>query len=359
MRVLITIIILIITTGIGQSSADELPLSADNDSQRPMIRFMAVGDIMLGRGVGNRIRKYGTGWLCEKTSSVLHNADVLFGNLESPLTTRYSPTHTENVFMGNPKMAKELTSIGFNVLSVANNHAFDQGRTGLQHTLNHLKDAGIIAVGGGIGNDEPYKAKVMEKNGVKIAFIGAQNVISTSLDIAKAGIAQLDVYHQIKEIKSVRSNVDFIVVSLHWGGEYVNTASDKQKETAHRLIDAGADIIIGHHPHVLQGIERYNGGLIAYSLGNFAFDQRDEKTKRSVILVVDLAKDCAINNPKVVPIAIIDFRPEIDLTSNREKTIKELEDYSRQFGINGVTSIEIFDPATAIMPDVNLPHGVF
>lgn len=359
MRFLITIIILVLSAGIGQSFADDLSLPAVTDTQNSTVRFMAVGDIMLGRGVGNRIRKYGTGWLCEKTSSVLTNADILFGNLESPLTTRYAPTHTENVFMSNPKMAKELASTGFNVLSVANNHAFDQGRTGLQHTLNHLKDAGIIAVGGGVGPKEPYAAKVIEKNGVKIAFIGAQNVIPSSVETIKAGIAQLDVYHQLKEIKSVRSKVDFIIVSLHWGGEYAHTPSAKQKEIAHKFIDAGADIILGHHAHVLQGIERYKGGIIVYSLGNFAFDQRDEKTKRSVILVFQLEKHESIPDPQAVPIAIRDFRPEIDITPTGMKTIKELQEYSRHFGRNGMTSIKIYDPANDIIPDRNPPHGIF
>jgi len=350
----------------GQSSAKETADStggskthAFESKTHSSVRFIAVGDMMLGRGVGSRIRRYGSGWLFMKTESALTEGDILFGNLECPLTTSYTPTHTENAFRADPKMAKELASVGFNAVSVANNHSLDHGRTGLEHTLEHLKNAGIAHVGGGMGPNEPYNAKIVAKNGIKIAFIGAQNIISSDVGPQTAGIAYLDVHHQLKEIKAIEKEVDFTVVSLHWGSEYVDTPSVKQKEIAHKFIDAGADIIIGHHPHILQGIERYRNGLIVYSLGNFAFDQRDEKTKISVILVLDLEKNKPVPDPKAVPIVIRDYRPEIDLTSNGIKTLNELSLLGRHFGINGVTAIQLFDPEKDRIEDEGFEPGLF
>ena len=359
-------IVLIFILVIGKSGANEttysrvenntLPLKGKN---LPSVRFIAVGDMMLGRGVGTRVRKHGLGWLFEKTERVLSEADILFGNLECPLTSRYAPTHTENAFKANPKLAKELARVGFNAVSVANNHSLDHGRTGLKHTLEHLKNAGIAHVGGGIGPNEPYEAKVVEKNGIKIAFIGAQNIIPSDVGPKTAGIAYLDIYHQVKEIKAVEKAVDFTVVSLHWGNEYIDTPSMKQKEIAHKFVDAGADIIIGHHSHVLQGIERYKGGLIVYSLGNFAFDQKDAKTKTGVMLVLDLVKYRPVPDPKGVPIRIRDYRPEIEAGLTGHGTLEELSLLGRHFGRNGVTEIELFDPEDDRIEDEGIEPGQF
>ena len=143
MRIIPAILLLLLVTA-GSSKADET-FTFPTITNRPVnkVRFMAVGDILLGRGVNNRINKYGRSWVCAKVEHVLRNADIAFGNLESPLTTRNAASHKGYVFKGQPQMADQLAGIGFDALSVANNHIFDHGRGGLKDTLKKLEDTGI------------------------------------------------------------------------------------------------------------------------------------------------------------------------------------------------------------------------
>lgn len=373
MRILLIISLLMLIASSETVSAvdDSVPITAPKSNST--VRLVAVGDMLLGRGIGSRIRKYGTSWLLENVEQTLQTGDICFGNLESPLTLRNTNTSPGFVFRGDPKMAQVFSDAGFKALAVANNHSMDQGRGGLEDTINNLINAGIAPVGGGIGPDEPYQARYIESNGLKIAFIGAQNVIPSDSAPRMAGVARLDTHHQLIEVKKAAQKADFVVVSLHWGKEYSHYPDSSQIELAHKLVDSGADLILGHHPHVLQGMERYKGALIVYSLGNFAFDQKDEPTRRSVILLVDLMRNGKVSDPVVVPIRLDDFRPFIDSTSNGLKTLEELSEYGHTFGINGITNFATISFDTILTPnatdkstepdkekpDENLPPGVF
>jgi len=319
-------------------------ISADITPHRTKVRFMAVGDMQLGQGVGPRIKQNGSPWLFEKVMPIISQADLLFGNLECPLSTHDEPAQKRYVFRGDPALAHELKSHGFDALSVANNHAYDHGKTALGDTLRNLKAAGITSVGGGFGNDEPYKPKIVEVNNMKIAFLGAQNIGWYGTSDGVPGIAMINEKRLIEEIKNIRNKSDFIIVSLHWGIEYTDNPLDTQKELAHKLMDNGADIIIGHHPHVLQGIERYKNGYIAYSLGNFIFNNDDDLACRTIILTFDLYPNGTISNPMIAPVKIKGFRPELDYTSDCEKTINRLIKCGKNLGKNGIIKFYYLAP---------------
>ena len=327
-RIILIIIICLLTS---------VASPADRTAYQPTIRLVAVGDMMLGRGVAHKIIKNGPDWLLENVKPVFKDADIIFGNLESPLTSNKSLPRKGFGFTGDPEMPRWLKMYGFNVLSVANNHAFDRGVDAIKDTLDSLSKYGIAAPGGGIHPYEPYQPKIVNIHETKFAFFAAENIVQFDSTSGKYGVAYIDLKKLIPEIKKVRDEVDYIIVSLHWGVEYAKRPSNEQIHIAHNLIDNGVDIVLGHHSHVIQGMERYKDGLIIYSLGNFAFDQKDERTKRSIVVAIDFyPMNRWFANPMVTPIAIREYRPVLDFSPTGDKTITELKEYGKEFGKDGL-----------------------
>ncbi len=250
------------------------------------ISLIFVGDIMLDRGVEYMIEKKGNGdfkFPFLKITDELKKADILFGNLEGPISDKGTKVGSIYSFRADPKVIEGLTFAGFDILSVANNHAFDYGRLALEDTFLRLKEAGIDYVGGGFSNSI-FQPLIKETNGVKIAFLAFTNLCPDSWKATetKSGIdcvSKRD-FENIKNIiQETKKSVDILIISLHSGEEYVLEPNQFQMEFSEMIIDSGADLVIGHHPHVVQKNEKYNNGLIFYSLGNFVFDQGfSEKT---------------------------------------------------------------------------------
>jgi len=256
------------------------------------ITLLFVGDIMLSRLIGDIMTKKND-WRYPflETADFLKNADITFGNLEGPISSRGTKVGSIYSFRSDPRAIEGLLYAGFDVLSIANNHIWDYGADAVRDTLTLLKDAGIGVIGGGIDYQEAHKPLIKEVKGIKIAFLGYTDLISRSLGLktAKPAIAFLDIDQAISDVKEVRKVADLVVVSLHWGSEYETTQNPNQEKVAKALIDAGANFIIGHHPHVVQPVEEYGGGYIAYSLGNFVFDQNfSQETRTGLILKVTL-----------------------------------------------------------------------
>jgi len=281
------------------------------------IVIFAVGDIMLDRGVEYMVEKYGEGdfkFPFLKITDVLKKADLLFGNLESVISDKGIKVGSIYSFRAEPEAIEGLTYAGFNILSVANNHIFDYGREAMEDNFKRLKEAGIDYVGGGFNEKEVRSGIIKEIKGTKIIFLAYNNLGSEywRATETKSGIGWLD--EKIKEdIKLAKEKSDLVIVSFHWGEEYQNQPNDEQKYFAHLAIDSGADLVIGHHPHVIQPIEKYKGGWMAYSLGNFVFDQYfSEETMKGLMLEI------AIENKKIketIPREIKisqKYRPAID-----------------------------------------------
>ena len=258
--------------------AINVPLRTEEISLPP-IRLAFVGDIMLDRGVKYFVNKdFGGdyGELFIKVKSQLQSYDLLFANLEGPVSDKGIDGGSLYSFRFEPRVIPILKESGFDIFSLANNHIFNWGKEAFTDTLNLLSDANIIYIGGGFNGPEAYQGKVVNVKGVKIAFLAfsefkdGATITSTS---TRPGIAFVSEENVLESISQVKKQVDLVVVSYHFGDEYETESNDYQRKYAELAIDSGADLIIGSHPHVVQNIESYRSVWIAYSLGNFIFDQ--------------------------------------------------------------------------------------
>jgi poly-gamma-glutamate synthesis protein (capsule biosynthesis protein) len=260
------------------------------------ITLFFVGDVMLDRGVKRAIKKYGEGdfkFPFLKIIPFLKEADILVGNLEGPVSDKGKKVGSIYSFRMDPKAIEGLKFAGFDILSLANNHIFDYGREALEDTFLRLRDAGIDYLGGGFNEIEACSPKIKEIRGTKIAFLAFTNLGSPFWQAKSdtSGICWLNKENLERGIKEAKNKADFVIVLFHFGNEYEKKPNIEQKDFAHFAIDSGADLIVGHHPHVIQEIEEYKGKYIAYSLGNFIFDQSFSKETMEGILLKVIIKN--------------------------------------------------------------------
>lgn len=258
--------------------------------------LIAVGDISFSRSVEKMTKSRGLDYPLLKIKGYLQGADIVFGNLETPLTPGREISTGEMIFRSNPGTETALKDAGFNLLSLANNHTMNFGTKGLEDTFKYLKQAGIEYVGAGENDQEAYQPVYVESNGIKFAFLAYQNpkIVPASYraTASHAGTAFMDAEKMTGAVKEAKQQADFIIVSMHAGDEYDDKTNDSQISFAHSAIDAGADLVIGHHPHVVQPLEKYKNKYIFYSLGNFIFDQMwSQETKRGLAIKIFFTKD--------------------------------------------------------------------
>lgn len=227
------------------------------------ITILVVGDLMLDRNVRNKINTLGFDAFFAGVKTLISDADIAVANLEGPFTPFPSKTaslkNKELTFTFDPALAPQLAGLGFDILGLANNHTLNFGRQGLAMTREYIRNAGMWYYGEPDNRDE--LSVVIEKNGVKVGFVGFHEFSYINYDKVFAEIARL------------RPDVDILIVTPHWGPEYIKEPNEKMRKWAHDFIDSGADAVIGAHPHVVGTTEEYNGKMIFYSLGNFVFDQ--------------------------------------------------------------------------------------
>ena len=263
-------------------------------TDKQLLTLVFVGDITLDRGVRQMVYKYGEGdyiFPFLKIKPHLQEADLLFGNLESIISDKGTRVGSTYSFRAEPEAIRGLTYAGFDVVSVANNHIFDYGREAMEDSFLRLKNSGIAYTGGGFTEGEAYSPLFREIKGTKIAFLAYTNLASSywTAQEERSGIALLEEERMKKDIKKASQQADLVVVSLHYGQEYSSEPNDFQVDITQAAIEAGAHLVVGHHPHVVQPVEKYQQGYIAYSLGNFIFDQSfSEETMRGLILKVVL-----------------------------------------------------------------------
>jgi len=256
------------------------------------VTLLFVGDIMLDRGVEWEIKKNGNNnfrFPFLKIIKELQKTDILFGNLEGPISDKGQKVGSIYSFRMDPKVIDGLIFAGFDVLSVANNHMLDYGRAAMTDTFFRLKESGIDYIGAGFDENEAYAPKIKEVNGTKIAFLAFTNLGPASWGAIenKSGMALFSKDKLEKEIKEARDKADLVIVSFHFGDEYKTSPTEEQKTIAQLAIDSGADLFVGHHPHVVEPVEEYKGKYIAYSLGNFVFDQNfSDETMKGLMLKV-------------------------------------------------------------------------
>jgi poly-gamma-glutamate synthesis protein (capsule biosynthesis protein) len=246
--------------------------SVSNFSEKE-IRLLFVGDVMMTRYVEKKIKKLNKEYiyLFEKILNYLKSFDYVIANLEGPISDKGVKVGSKYSFRMKPEVAEALNKANINIVNLANNHIFDYGKVAFEGTLKNLNKNNIKYFG------NSYEPLIIEKEGVKIGFLGFSDFLK-HLEVKENKIGIATVNDNISEIiKKAKEKVDILIVSFHWGEEYKKIANERQRKLAKIAIDSGADLVIGHHPHVIQNIEKYKDKFIFYSLGNFIFDQNFSK----------------------------------------------------------------------------------
>ncbi|MCC8087114.1 MAG: CapA family protein [Clostridium sp.] len=258
---------------------------ADPEPEDSTIRFVFAGDILLSDHVLAAYNKTGTiGSVVDQgLRDVIDGSDVFMANQEFPFSNRGSAAADKQfTFRLPPEKVSLLKEMGIDIVTLANNHALDFGTDALLDTCDTLDEAGIYRVGAGANLEEARKPVIMEIKGKTIGFLGASRVIPVgSWNATATSPGMLTTYDPamlLEDIKSAKETCDFVIVYVHWGIERDEYPQDYQRTMGKQYIDAGADMVIGSHPHVLQGMEYYNSKPIVYSLGNFVFGSSIPKT---------------------------------------------------------------------------------
>jgi len=321
---------------------------ARDPSQRVLVAgsertLVFVGDVMLSRGVGS-LMKSRNDWAYpfHEIKDTLRAADLAFCNLECPVSDRGRNLHHLYSFRADPKALEGLKLAGFRVVSQANNHAYDWGQAALLDSIGRLRAASILTVGAGQNDLEAHYPTFVNlgdarsnsgpgpgdrgalrsamvpglgyaesssiprpQGGLKVGFLAYVNIDpkEAKAGIDRPGVAWLEPERVLADIRFARPLVDVLVVCPHWGVEYASRPTPEQVALAHRMIDAGADLIVGSHPHVVQPLESYRGRWIAYSLGNFVFDQKGPATHLGLMLRVTV-RDKRVAAVTPLPITI-------------------------------------------------------
>jgi poly-gamma-glutamate capsule biosynthesis protein CapA/YwtB (metallophosphatase superfamily) len=285
----------------------------------PRLTLAAAGDCTFDRGVRAVCAERGREWPLSAVRDIMAAADVAFLNLETSIARGGARLPGKGIwFRSAPEFAQELADAGIDVVTLANNHVLDYDDPAFDETLSNLSAAGIDVCGGGKNMAEARRPAVLSANGISVAFLGYSEFADIYWSVARPkrfvageagpGISPWDREAIVEDIRRAKRLADHVVVSFHWGDEYVSMPADRQVQLAHAAIDAGASVVHGHHPHVLQPVEVYHGGVIFYSLGNFVFDQKKPATVESMIAHVTFSPE-AVVRAEIIPVRIEECRP--------------------------------------------------
>jgi poly-gamma-glutamate capsule biosynthesis protein CapA/YwtB (metallophosphatase superfamily) len=241
----------------------------------PLNRILCGGDVMMCRYIGISARnQHDPAAPLRDVAAAFSSADIAFVNLESPFSDVGKPVLHGMVFRAEPEMIATLETAGIDVVSTANNHARDCGSHGIEFTLDWLAQHKIAAAGTGATAEQAHQGVVVERNGVRFGFLAyTYDQTNGNLKDHDDRVADLDADAMAADVASLLRRADVVMVSMHAGDEYHPKPNQEQRAFARAAIEAGAQVVIGHHPHVTQPEETWKGGVIFYSLGNLVFDQ--------------------------------------------------------------------------------------
>ena len=284
------------------------PIPEVQSKQTNLARGILVGDIMMAGHVQTQIDATDEQSLFTHVKPYFEHADYATGNFERPVAEQSS---ADSDYSSTADSVSALHAVGFSVMNLANSHLMDYEEDGLQETLSAFNNEGIDMTGAGESiTDETNSMSFNEVNGVTIATLGFSDVYEdgAAVDDSSGGITTFDPETFIPMVAKANQQADVVIVHAHWGQEYDNTPSERQQTLAHSLSDAGADIIVGHHQHVLQSIEVYNDTAIFYSLGNFISDQGWTRTSESALAQFEITEN-GTTEFEVVPLLIKEASP--------------------------------------------------
>jgi len=293
------------TAGLGLTL---VPPSAADESREPVARLVFVGDIMLDRIPGETMAKGEDPFA--HCASILEEADLTVGNLECVVATSGARVDKKYTFRASPRCMPLLARY-FDAVSLANNHTGDFGKGALVEEMERLERDGVRYFGAGRDLKEAHAPLIVERQGIRIALLGYNEFRPREFEAGPMtpGVAWSEDDQVIEDLKAVRASgkADLVITFMHWGREYQFQPNERQKTLARLMIDSGADIVIGGHPHVTEGAEYYRGKLIVYSLGNFVFDdfkdvgpELNEPSRTSWVLRLKVAKSGLVEWDTVV-----------------------------------------------------------
>jgi len=279
----------------------------------PVTRILLGGDVMLSRYVGALARQRDDpASPLRDVADLFSSADIAFVNLEAPFSDRGRKVEAGMVFKAEPEMIEALRVAGIDIVSTANNHARDCGAYGVEFTLNWLQKNGIETVGTGQSAELAHEGAILERNQVGFGFLAYTYDQSNGNHADQDDrVAMMDLDEMVEDVKKLQERCDVVIVSMHAGTEYLQKPNAQQREFAHAAIDAGATVVVGHHPHVTQPVEDYGKGVVFYSLGNLAFDQFQRKeTQRGWIADVRFIRNRLVGYG-IIPVDIVRTVPKI------------------------------------------------
>ncbi|TCL57453.1 poly-gamma-glutamate synthesis protein (capsule biosynthesis protein) [Hydrogenispora ethanolica] len=327
----------------GSYGAADAPAGPEPGRQSATLRpaatvhtLMAVGDLNFATIADKLISNPSYPWV--DTRELLRSATILVGNLEVPFSDRgavYVPKKW--LLRADPRTVASLTAAGFDLVTLANNHIMDFGLPALEDTLFTLNRAGIAHTGAGMNEAAARKpAFCTAPDGTRFAFLAYSQTFPEEFWAQgdRPGTAHANRAILAADIRKAKAQADLVIVSFHWGKELETMPAPYQKEFARLCIDAGASLVLGHHPHVLQGFEVYRGGLIAYSLGNFLFSTYSRRTVDSVILAVDFDRSGPVA-ARLYPVNVnnyeVAFQTRLRRGADAERVLRDLRGYSAEF----------------------------
>lgn len=282
-------------------------------SDNKAAQFTFVGDMMLGRAVKTKSELNNYEGIFKDVSYLWKDSQYVSGNVESALLDNpndFVKSDKEIHLYAETKVANLLKDNGFTMANLSNNHLGDFGRDGVISTINAVKTAGLNYVGAGKNIEDAASYDIQEVNGIKVATLSISDIVPKdfSANRTEPGILSTKYPGYNRLVYEASQEADLVVVNLHWGVEYGVDVSEQQEKIGQALIDAGADVIIGSHPHVLQPVQTYKDGVIFYSMGNFVFDQGWSRTKDSLVLNYYINEN-GEGTFEVVPVRIVNGYP--------------------------------------------------
>jgi poly-gamma-glutamate synthesis protein (capsule biosynthesis protein) len=296
---------------------ERYPLRIRSEQPVPEVTTLAaVGDIMLGRRVGARHRA-DPGTPLKPLAKRLAGAEITVGNFESTLSAAGSPTQGGDSFAASPRVRSALRAAGFDLLSLANNHVGDYGDNALRQTLASFDAGKIKTVGAGRDLAAARRPVIIERDGVRVGFLAVDSIgESPAATRTRAGTNRLNMPPRTgplnrshlrritADIRALDTRVDAVVVLTHWGTQYTHRAESSQRSAARAFADAGADLVIGGHPHWVQGYEMAGSAVVVHSLGNFIFDMDFQTKTREGIFLEVVMWDGTVKAVEPVPYVI-------------------------------------------------------
>lgn len=312
-------------------TAPATPAGADDE-----VRVSAVGDIMLDGTARPVLQEHGYDYPFENMRPLFKDSQVVIGNLEGPLTIRGEAEQDKTYTFRSPpdKVSVALKNAGFNVVTLANNHTLDFGPEGLAQTLEALDRIGIQHVGAGADLAAARRAAfVIAANGQRIALLGYSVTLPETFYAGhdKAGTAFAHEAQVRADVTAARQQADIVIVSFHWGQEGKTELREYQTHLGHVAIDAGAQAVLGHHPHILQAIEHYKDGVILYSLGNFTFGSYSKTAARSAVAQITF-RHGRLASLRMIPIMVdnfeVQFQPRVLTGADADAVVANLQQLS-------------------------------